>query len=69
MTVQLFPCGVLFPYSSTDTTTAWKNRRVSLSLRSDFHMTDNLFIADHAFPMRVLTSFFVDEILLPRYVL
>ena len=31
-------------------------------------MTDNLFVADHAFPIRVLTSLSVDEILLPRYV-
>ena len=31
-------------------------------------MTDNLFVADHAFAIRVLTSLSVDEILLPRYV-
>ena len=30
-------------------------------------MTDNLFIADHVFPMRALTSFSVDEILLSKY--
>ena len=53
------------PYSSTDTTT---NFRFNLSVRSDFHMIDNLFIADHNVPMRALTSLSVDEILLPRYV-
>ena len=56
------------PYSSTDMTTTWKNCRFSLSVRSDFHITDNLFVAAHAFPIRVLTSLSVDEILLPSYV-
>ena len=56
------------PYSSTDSTTAWKNCRFNLSVRSDFHMIDDLFVADHAFPIHVLTSLSVDEILLPRYV-
>ena len=56
------------PYSSTDITTSWNNCRFNLLLISDFHMTDNLFVADHAFAIRVLTSLFVDEILLPRYV-
>ena len=31
-------------------------------------MTDNLSIAVHAFASRVLMSFSVDEMLLPRYV-
>ena len=31
-------------------------------------MIDKVSIAVHAFPMRVLTSFLVDEILLPWYV-
>ena len=30
-------------------------------------MTYNLFIVDHGFPMRALTSLSVDEIVLPRY--
>ena len=59
---------VVQPYNRTDITTAWKNCHFNLSVRSDFHMTDNLFVADHAFPIRVLTSLSVDEILLPRYV-
>ena len=59
---------VVQPYSSTDITTARKNCRFSLSVRSDFHMTDNLVVADHAFSIRVLTSLSVDEILLLRYV-
>ena len=57
---------VVQPYSSTDITTAWKNCRFSLSVRSDFHMTDNLFVTNHAFPIRVLISLSVDEILLPK---
>ena len=47
---------VVQPYSSTDTTTSWNNFRFRLSGRSDLHMTDNLFVADHAFAIRVLTS-------------
>ena len=39
-----------------------------LSYRSDFHMTDSLSIADHAFTSRKLMSFSVDETLLPRWV-
>ena len=58
---------VVQPYSSTDMTTAWKKCLFSLSVRSDFHMTDSLFEASHAFPIRVFTSLSVDEILLPRY--
>ena len=59
---------VVQPYNSTDMTTAWKKCRFSLSVRSDFHMTDNLFVASHAFPIHALISLSVDEILLPRYV-
>ena len=33
----------LHPYSSIDTTAAWKKMRFILSVRSDFHMTDSLF--------------------------
>ena len=51
---------VVQPYSSTDTTTTWKNCLFNLSVRLDFHMIDNLFIAVHAFPIRALTSFSVD---------
>ena len=49
---------VVQPYSSTDTTTAWKNGLFNLSVSLDFHMIDNLFIAVHAFPMRALISLF-----------
>ena len=37
-----------------------------LSVRSDFHMTDNLSIAIHAFASHVLMSFSVDETLFPK---
>ena len=57
---------VVHPYSSMDTTTAGKKLRFILSDRSDFHMTNNLSIAVHAFASHVLTSFSVDEMLLLR---
>ena len=57
---------VVHPYSSIDTTTAWKKLRIILSVRSDFHMIDSLSIAVHAFVSRVSMSFSVDETLLPR---
>ena len=66
--MRLVRVQVVQTYSSTDMTTVWKNCRFSLSVRSDFHITDNLFVADHAFLIRVLISLSVDEILLPRYV-
>ena len=56
----------MHPYSSIDTTAAWKKLRFILSVRSDFHMIDNLSIAVHAFVSRVSMSFSVDETLLPR---
>ena len=55
----------MHPYSSINTTAAWKKLRFILSVRSDFHMTDNLSIAVHAFVSSVSMSFSVDETLLP----
>ena len=46
------------PYSSIDTTAAWKKLRFILSVRSDFHMIESLSIAVHAFVSRVSMSFF-----------
>ena len=57
---------VVHPYSSIDTSAAWKKLRFILSVRSDFHMTDSLLIAVHAFVSRVLMSVSVDETVLPR---
>ena len=54
------------PYSSTDTDS--KKSHFILIERSYLNMIDNLPIAVHAFPMRMLTSLSVDEILLPKYV-
>ena len=51
-------------YSSTDMVTHLKN---SCFVLSDFYMVDNLSIAVHVFPMRMLTLLSIDEILLPRY--
>ena len=57
---------LVHPYSSIDTTTAWKKLRFILSVRSEFHMTDSLSIAVHAFARRVSMSVSVDETLLRR---
>ena len=59
---------VVYPYSSIDTVTAWKESHFILSDRSDFYMIDNLFIAVHTFTRCMLASLPVDEILLLRYV-
>ena len=50
ITVKLFSIclvsiHVVHPYSSIDTTAAWKKLRFILSVKSDFHMTDSLSIA------------------------
>ena len=47
---------VVHPYSSTDITAAWKKLHFVLSVRSDFHTTDSLSIAVHAFASRVSMS-------------
>ena len=57
---------VVHPYSNIDTIAAWKKLRFILSVSSDFHMTDNLSIAVHAFVSCMSMSFSVDETLLPR---
>ena len=48
-------------------TAAWKKLCFILSDRSDFQMTNSLSIAVHAFASRVMMSFSVDEMLLPRW--
>ena len=55
------------PYHSTDTATAWRKFHFNLSERSDFYMIVNFSIVVQAKPMRLETSFSVDEILLPQY--
>ena len=49
-----------------DTIAAWNKLRFILSVRSEFHSTDSLLIAVHAFVNHVLMSVSVDETLLPR---
>ena len=44
--------------------TVWKNYRFILSERSEFHTADNLSIAVYAFPVCMLISLSIDEILL-----
>ena len=52
---------------SIDTIAAWKKLCFILSFRSEFHMTDRLLIAVHAFVSRVSMSISVDETLLPSF--
>ena len=61
-----FSVQVVHPYSSIDTTAAWKKLRFLLSVRFDFHMIDSSSIAVHAFVSRVSMSFSVDKTLFPR---
>ena len=55
-------------YSCIDKYIAWKNFRSILSERLNFCMVDKLLIEGHAFPKCLVTSFSVDELLLPRFV-
>ena len=63
----LFIVDEVHPYSSTPTAAACKKSRFVLSDRSDFRMIDSLLIASPAFTKCMLTSFSVDEMLLPKY--
>ena len=56
------------PFSSTNTAKAWNNFCFIISTRSDSHVIDNLSGTAPTFPMCMLTSLSVYEILLPRYV-
>ena len=58
--MRLVNVHMVHPYINMDTTAALKKLRFILSDRSDFHMTDNPSIADHAFASHVLLSFFWD---------
>ena len=64
--IRLVSVHIVHPCSSIDTTAAWKKLRFILSVRSDFHMTDSLSLAAHAFESFFLMSVSVDETLLPR---
>ena len=64
--MRLISVHVVHPYSSIDTTAAWKKLCFILSIRFNFHMTDGLLIAVYAFASRMLMSVLVDETLLPR---
>ena len=59
---------VVHPYSNIDTTAARNELCFILSVRSDFHMTDSLLIADHAFASRMLISVSVDDIYIYIYI-
>ena len=52
---------VVHLYSCIDTIAVWKKLRFILSVRSDFHMTESLSLAVHAFASHVLMSVSVDE--------
>ena len=56
---------VVHPYSSIDTTAAWKKKLLFiLSVRPDFHITDRLSLAVHVFARRVSMSVSVDIVYL-----
>ena len=59
---------LVYPYSSMDTTGAWKTLFFVLSNRSDIHKSDSLSIHVYTFGSRVLILFSVNEMLLPGYV-
>ncbi len=63
---RLVSVHVVHPYSSVDTTAAWKKLRFILSVSSYFSMIDSQSIAVHAFASRLLMCVSVDETLLPR---
>ena len=65
--IRLVSVHVVHPYSSINTTADWKKLRFILSVRSDFHMTDSLLIAVHAFVSCVSMSVSVDETLCEQY--
>ena len=56
----------MHPYNSIGTIAVSKKLRFILLVKSDFHMTDSLLIAAHAFAILVSMSVSVDETLLPR---
>ena len=58
----------LHSYKCTDTATAWKKFRFTLSVKSDFHKIDTLSIVFHALTRRTMTSLSVDRILMPGYI-
>ena len=60
--IRLVSVHVVYPYSSIDTTAAWKKLLSILSVRSDFHMTESLSIAVHA-------CWCLSRLMLPRYTL
>ena len=60
-TARFISVQVVHPYGSIDTATAWKKSCLILSERSDFYMIDNLSIALHTLPMRMLRSLWVDK--------
>ena len=65
--MRFFSIQVVHPYSSMYKTGAWKKLLFISSDRSDFHITDSLSIAVHAFAGRELMFFSVDKTLFLRH--
>ena len=57
LSIRLVNVYVVHPYSSIDTTAAWKKLRFISSDWSDFNMTDRLSKAIHTFASRILMAF------------
>ena len=62
--IHLVSIQVMYLYSNMDMSAAWKKFDFISSDRSDFHITDSLSIAVHAFASRILMSFLINETLL-----
>ena len=65
--IHLVSVHEVHPYSSIDTTAAWKKLCFIVSVRSDFHITNSLSIAVHAFASYVLMSWLMRYCFLSRW--
>ena len=62
--IRLVSVHVVHPYSSMDTTAAWKKLYFIISDKFNFHMIDKQSIEVHAFAMRIPMSFSVYKLIL-----
>ena len=65
--IHLVSIPVVYPYSSIDTTTAWKKFCFISMDTLDFHIINSLSKVFHAFSKHILTSLLINEVLLSMY--
>ena len=65
--IRLVSVYVVYPFSSIDTTAAWKNCILFYRIGKTSYIINNILIAVHTFARRILPSFLVDETFLQRY--